>query len=41
MDGYLDNDRLDYLSEEEREYYEYICNYGSEDEIEEAKEYFG
>lgn len=31
MDGYLDNDRLDYLSEED----------GSEDEIEEAKEYFG
>ena len=38
---FLDEDRLEYLSEDEREWYEYLCTYGSEEEIEEAKEYFG
>ena len=41
MDGFLDEDRVNTLDETEREYYEYICAYGSEEEIEAAKEYFG
>jgi len=38
---FLDEDQLEYMSDEDREYYEYIRDHGSPDEVEKAKEYFG
>lgn len=40
MEGFLDDDVVETLDEVEREWYEYVCTYGSEEEIREAKEYF-
>ena len=39
--GFLDDERVEMLDEREREWYEYVITYGSEEEIEEAREYFG
>lgn len=37
---FLDEERVENLPEDEREYYEWVVNHGSEEEIARAKEYF-
>lgn len=37
----FDEEELEMLGEDEREYYEYLRTYGSEEEIAEGIEYFG
>lgn len=39
-DFYFDEERLEGLPEEEREYYEWVRDHGSDEDIEKAKEYF-